>query len=231
MSQLYIDLDTADDRTLRGAIALCQSMMGSQPRVEVQPEDINQAKSDMVTKMSEAQSLLRETVITCDPTQVPVVVPKEPLDSISDRIAATITEGERLQQEQEQDLNPTVADFPGEVEYDSAGIPWDDRIHSKNKTKIAGGLWRPKKGVDEGYVAQVLAEITPATPPATVEEPEPQGLQWAQLLQRITLKQKTGEFQLMQFFGWLNENGITTGIAGLQHHPELWQKVIDEFGV
>lgn len=48
------------------------------------------------------------------------------------------------------------------VEFDSTGLPWDERIHSGNKTKNPGGEWRTKKGVDKGLLTSVTAELRAA---------------------------------------------------------------------
>lgn len=42
---------------------------------------------------------------------------------------------------------------------DSAGLPWDERIHSSSKNTVADGTWRRKRGVDEALVASVEAEL------------------------------------------------------------------------
>lgn len=42
---------------------------------------------------------------------------------------------------------------------DSAGLPWDERIHSSSKNTVADGTWRRKRGVDEALVASVEVEL------------------------------------------------------------------------
>lgn len=42
---------------------------------------------------------------------------------------------------------------------DSAGIPWDERIHSKNKGLNADGTWRKKRGVTANDVTNVENEL------------------------------------------------------------------------
>lgn len=44
------------------------------------------------------------------------------------------------------------------VELDSAGHPYDVRIHSAGKSKIANGTWKNKKGVDKALVDQINAQ-------------------------------------------------------------------------
>lgn len=52
----------------------------------------------------------------------------------------------------------TAADIPR----DSAGVPYDARIHNKARTTKQNGEWKLAKGVDPATVAAVLAEIAPA---------------------------------------------------------------------
>ena len=68
-----------------------------------------------------------------------------------------------------------VGGTQGGVEVDSAGSPYDVRIHSAGKSKIANGTWKAKKGVDKDFAAQIDAQnksllATPlpsAAPPAS----------------------------------------------------------------
>jgi Sec-independent protein translocase protein TatA len=45
------------------------------------------------------------------------------------------------------------------ADVDSEGLPWDKRIHSSGKTKIAAGTWKMKKGVAAELVEQVKTEL------------------------------------------------------------------------
>lgn len=45
-------------------------------------------------------------------------------------------------------------------EHDSAGIPWDARIHQKGKSKKKDKTWKLQKGIAEATVAAVLQELT-----------------------------------------------------------------------
>jgi hypothetical protein len=57
---------------------------------------------------------------------------------------------------------------PG-TELDSEGLPWDERIHSGNKTKNKDGSWKARKNTPEATVTAVVAELRqhyPATAPA-----------------------------------------------------------------
>lgn len=70
---------------------------------------------------------------------------------------------------------PVVPLNPGEV--DSAGIPWDERIHTSTHAKNADGSWRRKRGVDDATFAALSAELKArgitATPAVPVAAPAP----------------------------------------------------------
>lgn len=66
---------------------------------------------------------------------------------------------------------PVIPAAPHDVELDSAGMPWDGRIHSDTKSKIGDGTWRTRRGADPAVVAAVTAELkaamgAPAAPSA-----------------------------------------------------------------
>lgn len=48
-----------------------------------------------------------------------------------------------------------IADAPR----DKNGLPWDERIHSGNKTINADGTWKKRKGVSDAVVDAVTAEL------------------------------------------------------------------------
>lgn len=70
-------------------------------------------------------------------------------------------------------LNQATA--TGGVELDAEGHPYDVRIHSAGKSKIANGTWKLKKNVDKDLVIQVNAQnkallgapLPTTTPPAS----------------------------------------------------------------
>lgn len=51
-----------------------------------------------------------------------------------------------------------TAPASGAVELDAEGHPYDVRIHSAGKSKIANGTWKLKKGVDKALVTQINAQ-------------------------------------------------------------------------
>lgn len=71
---------------------------------------------------------------------------------------------------------PPTGSPASNVALDARGLPWDSRIHSREKTHIANGNWKNKRGVPEKILADVEAELRNlmAIPPAaTVATPPP----------------------------------------------------------
>jgi hypothetical protein len=65
---------------------------------------------------------------------------------------------------------PTVS-HAGAVELDAHGLPWDARIHSRERTKIANGNWKNKRGTDPELIKQVETELAAVMSSAPVASP------------------------------------------------------------
>lgn len=65
-----------------------------------------------------------------------------------------------------------AAPAAGQSDLDSAGCPWDARIHTSNKATIGDGTWRKKPGVDPALFESVKAELMgkPSADTATVPD-------------------------------------------------------------
>lgn len=52
--------------------------------------------------------------------------------------------------------------------FDSAGLPWDERIHSSGRSLVKDGTWRRKGGISDDTYNSVIAELkgAPMSPPA-----------------------------------------------------------------
>ena len=72
-------------------------------------------------------------------------------------------------------ISTIVAVANNAIELDKNGFPWDTRIHSSNKAKIADGTWRKRRGIADATVAQVEAELRAVmgAPAAQVVPPPP----------------------------------------------------------
>lgn len=86
---------------------------------------------------------------------------------------------------EEQAMEPAVPETPPELaptpvplSTDTAGIPWDRRIHAETKAQNSNGTWRYRRGVDKALVATVEAEYkqaaaAPPPPPSVADVPPP----------------------------------------------------------
>ena len=54
---------------------------------------------------------------------------------------------------------PTPAAPTNRADVDSAGLPWDARIHSESRNKVADGTWRKRRNTAPELVAQVEGEL------------------------------------------------------------------------
>lgn len=62
--------------------------------------------------------------------------------------------------EPEEDYAPPAPPAPlAPTILDSNGIPWDSRIHARNKSQTPSGVWKLGRNISPDYVKQVLAEL------------------------------------------------------------------------
>lgn len=60
-----------------------------------------------------------------------------------------------------------------DIERDSSGLPWDERIHSSSKDKIANGTWRKRRNVPDETFHSVTAELRNANAARTMAAAAP----------------------------------------------------------
>lgn len=88
---------------------------------------------------------------------------------------------ERAQDHSDEDAEIVAAAVAaGAPAFDSAQIPWDERIHASSRATIADGTWRRRKNTPDELYDSVMAELKGASsevplPPAatTSDTPEP----------------------------------------------------------
>ena len=73
---------------------------------------------------------------------------------------------------------PTPPTLPSNLDLDTQGLPWDNRIHSTPATKNADGSWRSRRNLDPDVKEQVTAELkralaAPLAEPAAPTPPAP----------------------------------------------------------
>lgn len=130
---------------------------------------------------------------------------------------------------------------------DIQGMPWDGRIHSSSKEKIADGSWRKRRNTPPETVAQVEAELratmaAPVPPAAASVPPAPPApaapgapvvamdeiAAFQSLMQRVVSAQTSGKLLPEQVSGVLAKFQIPV-FTGLLARPDLVPGVSAEF--
>lgn len=142
-------------------------------------------------------------------------------------------------------------------EVDKNGLPWDERIHSGNRAKVADGSWRMRRNVDPTKVAQVEAELRglrqtgplvvgegilappppvanpldnlkpEAAPPLPPAAPE---LTFGMVAKRVTAKLTLGELTTAELTKRLAELGFPDGLHTINSRPDMWLTVLKTLG-
>jgi hypothetical protein len=127
---------------------------------------------------------------------------------------------------------------------DSAGLPWDERIHSRTGSKNADGTWRQKRGVAATVLNAVLSELRarvapePAAPATPTAAPEPEAaFPWDApaapiapqithegLLAQITKAITGGGLSNAGIMGLLSEHGVKSA-QELMARPDTWPDI------
>ena len=129
------------------------------------------------------------------------------------------------------------------IDLDSAGIPWDERIHSRTKSKTKDGKWKVKRNVDPeqsqvilGQLAEVAAIPSPILPPPppldvnpTVDRfipppPKKSGGRYIEFMQWLTPLMAGGGISLAEVLSILKMNGVDN-IPLLASRPDLIEGV------
>lgn len=92
-------------------------------------------------------------------------------------IAVNVSETGGLSAATETDDDGGAADTNA-PEFDSAGIPWDERIHAGTKGRNQDGTWKRRRNTSDVQFASVMAELSarkagqqPSAPPAVAAAP------------------------------------------------------------
>jgi hypothetical protein len=131
---------------------------------------------------------------------------------------------------------PTASHAPT-VELDTRGLPWDARIHSRERTKIANGNWKNKRGLDATTIEAIEGELrgvmsapaaTVISPPVTnTTQPDPAGSvmtasssNFPDLMKKITAAITGGKVTAAQCSEIVARNGVKS-LPLLATRPDL----------
>jgi hypothetical protein len=139
------------------------------------------------------------------------------------------------------------------VELDVRGLPWDARIHSRTKSKLANGEWKVARNTDPALVTQVENELkalamvpndntapiitsVPTPPPAvnnaTVPTPpQPGALTLPDFMRKVSELITAGRLPQNEFIAILNAQGLasTTDIMPNQDKLPAINAAVDAF--
>lgn len=161
--QLMIDTATDDAHTIRAAIRMLQALLQDVPRADTGVEGTRPAVPEVPAPPSNVVNFPTPTAPVAAPASMsapsvnfpslpplmvsppPPILPTPPIT-----VPATVTPP-----------SLTGATAPGApAEYDSAGVPFDARIHQKKRSKKADGSWKLQKGIDPALVQSVVSELS-----------------------------------------------------------------------
>lgn len=133
------------------------------------------------------------------------------------------------------------------ADVDKNGLPWDERIHSGSRAKVADGSWRMKRGVEPTKIAKVEAElrgqIPAAAPPPPVANPlanlKPEAaplppaapeLTFGMVAKRVAAKLTLGELTTAELTKRLAGLGFPDGLHTINARPDMWLTVLETLG-
>lgn len=171
--------------------------------------------------------------VLADPTDPVGDTPPPPAVASDDTppppaVASTTTAGD--DDDDGGDSPPPIGDL------DSAGMPWDERIHTKQRTTIKDGTWKLTRGVDPELVKRVRAEYAasaaePPAPASAAEPPAPGGaIKWVDVLGKVMDAKKSGSINQEQLERACAELGVGT-FAALVGHPDKYEMFLMTAGL
>ena len=131
---------------------------------------------------------------------------------------------------------------------DSAGFPWDPRIHSSNQKTVGDGTWRQKRGIDPAVKAAVEAELKPAgaappppppsavmppppPPSAVLPPPPPSALTLVEATNRIVAAMGEKRLSTMDIVNACNALGVEGGLYAMAARPDLLPALMTSLGL
>lgn len=103
---------------------------------------------------------------------LPAIVQYDPHPTGEQRVDAALTPVDHSDQDEEIVSAAVAAGAPA---HDSAGTPWDERIHSASRATVADGTWRRRKNTPQETFDAVMAELSAGpnavpTPPSSQDD-------------------------------------------------------------
>ena len=130
--------------------------------------ELNLTHADLTQGNAHTAALLRALAGVLDPSPSNVLATQTveiKVDTSAVKEAFNeIQQESRVIDEQVTHPNEHVATQTPGFGLDSAGFPWDERIHASSRATVADGTWKLKRGVDHALVEQIRASVLPPPP-------------------------------------------------------------------
>lgn len=183
---IKFEIETSNKQDVEDALTVIHSLRAEKKPIDKKIEEVAKEKNLNPAILAQGlQAALTQQSTVSDVNEVPV----PPIKTVTENgkpLKAEFKENS-IDIEFEETLSNPVPQpqvEPQGVELDSEGLPWDHRIHSSSKKKLAKtGAWKLARGVDHGLVEKVKAELkgvmnipveTPAAPATPVPQPQPE---------------------------------------------------------
>lgn len=186
MQQLMIDISTETPEGLelaaeflRSHAALKRAIESATPSVPTgtQPAPLVPAAPVAPAAASLTPSTPNAPTAPTAPGNVVPFVPPAPTNAPPAAIPGT-SSADSANPSNPATASPGASAAPPVDEYDSAGVPWDARIHQKGKGQKKDKTWKLQKGIADSLVSTVMQELAPRirkapAAPAAPAEPNP----------------------------------------------------------
>lgn len=185
--QLMIDTATDDIRQIKAAVLMLQTLiLAMEPKADVPAPPSNVVElfktPTAAPQAAPAAPSAATTATTLTPSaavgataELPASPPPPPplkeapppppsLTPVAPAAAATVIPGATaLASSTATNVpSPPPSSQPSNAppEFDSAGVPFDERIHQKKRGKKTDGSWKLQKGIDPAVVQSVISELS-----------------------------------------------------------------------
>ena len=169
MSRLKIDFETEDTAVVCELADMLRRLHGKEGHTCCQPPPAFQYMKDVDTIVRDTAEKTFGDSIALPPNPFAAQLPDAPLP-VNDDIRTVILPGNLVDPaaiplpdfpfDAVLTLTPAPPPAGAAVELDAEGLPWDGRIHSSSKAKLAKtGCWKLARGCDPTLAASVTAEL------------------------------------------------------------------------
>jgi len=147
-------LTIAADEATEAVRGVMETTVDTEPAMVV---DLEEALAKEILEAHEHNLKAAEEVIACYETAEVTTEPIRVQKLENGELAVFPLEGSTPEPDAATaEVTPTATEAP---QLDSAGLPWDERIHAGTRTKVAAGTWKWKPKTDQAFKDMIVAEL------------------------------------------------------------------------